>query len=195
MRLKPARSLVLFAIFSGIFAVAQQPDGGPPPPGQHAKSDQNGEWGGGMRSGFHIGPPGIWWHNADLIQKLTLTADQQKRMDDILQQNRSQLVDLRTNLQKQETLIEPMLAADQPDTNKILAQVDVTIQARAELEKATARMLLSLRSVLTADQWSKLQSEERENRRMFMRHGGPPGSPGSGPGHAGPGGPGGGEEL
>jgi Spy/CpxP family protein refolding chaperone len=185
MRLKPALSLVLFAAFSGICAVAQQPDGGPPPPGQHGKPDQNGEWGGGLRSGFHFGPPGIWWHNADLIQKLTLTADQQKRMDDILQQNRTQLVDLRTNLQKQEILIEPMLAVDQPDTNKILAQVDVTVQARAELEKATARMLLGIRNVLTQEQWSKLQTEERENRRMFMRRGGPPGGPGGpgGPGH------------
>lgn len=185
MRLKPARSFVLFVAFSGIFANGQQPDGGPPPPGQHAKGDPNGEWGGGLRPAFHFGPPGIWWHNPDLIQKLTLTADQQKRMDDIMQQNRSQLMDLRTNLQKQETIIEPMLAADQPDTNKILAQVDVAVQARAELEKAAARMLLSIRNVLTPDQWNKLQTEERENRRIFMRRGGPPGGPGGsvGPGH------------
>lgn len=189
MRLKPALSLVLLAIISGAFIVAQQPDGAPPPSGQHGKAGQNGGgWGGGLHSGLHIGPPGIWWHNADLIQKLSLTADQQKRMDDILQQNRTQLMDLRTNLQKQETLIEPMLAVDQPDTNKILAQVDVTVQARAELEKATARMLLSIRNVLTTDQWSKLQTEERENHRMFMRRGGPP----DGSGHP-PGGPGGGE--
>ncbi len=47
-----------------------------------------------MRSGVRIGPPGIWWHNADLVQKLTLTPDQQKKMDDILQQSRLQLIDL-----------------------------------------------------------------------------------------------------
>jgi len=194
MRLKAALSLVLLAIISGTFAVAQQPDGAAPPPGQHGKADPNGGgWGGGLRSGFRIGPPGIWWHNPDLVQKLILTADQQKRMDDILQQNRTQLMDLRTNLEKQEMLIEPMLAVDQPDTNKILSQVDVAVQARAELEKATARMLLSIRNVLTPDQWSKLQTEERENRRMFMRRGGPQGGSG-GPGHP-PGGPGGGEEL
>jgi len=192
MRLKPALSLVLFATFSGVFVVAQQPDGGSPPmtSGQHARPDQNrGGWGEGMRPGFHIGPPGIWWHNPDLVQKLTLTADQQKRMDDILQQNRSQLMDLRTNLEKQEMLIEPMLAVDQPDTNKILAQIDLTAQARAELEKANAKMLLGIRNVLTPDQWSKLQTEERENRRMYMRRGNPSGGQG-GPSH-----PPGGEEL
>jgi Spy/CpxP family protein refolding chaperone len=199
MRLKPLNSLVLFATLTGAFVVAQQPDGAPPAsPGQRApRTDQNrGGWGEGMHAGFHIGPPGIWWHNADLTEKLALTPDQQKRMDDIFQQNRSQLIDLRANVEKQEKLMGPMLAADQPDTNKILAQIDLTVQARAELEKASAKMLLGIRNVLTPDQWSKLQAAERESRRMFMRRGDTPGGPG-GSGHppapGGPGGPGGDE--
>jgi Spy/CpxP family protein refolding chaperone len=193
MRLHPLHSLVLFATLTGAYVVAQQPDSAPPAsPGQHApRADQNhGGWGEGMHPGFHIGPPGMWWHNPDMIEKLTLTADQQKRMDDIFQQNRSQLADLRTNVEKQEQLMGPMLAADQPDTNKILAQIDLTVQARAELEKASAKMLLGIRNVLTPDQWSKLQAAERENRRMYMRRGGTPGGPGGsghppGPGSAG----------
>ena len=195
MRLKTALSLALFATLSGTLVIAQQPDGGPPPmgPGQHSgKMDQSreGGWGGGMRSGFRIGPPGMWWHNPDIIQKLTLTPDQQKRMDDILQQSRLQLIDLRANLEKQELLMEPMLASNPPDTNKILAQIDHTAQARAELEKANAKMLLGIRNVLTPDQWTKLQTEGRENRRPRMRRdGNAPGGPGgSGPAPAGPGG-------
>jgi Spy/CpxP family protein refolding chaperone len=157
-----------------------------------------GGWGEGMHSGFRLGPPGIWWHNPDLIQKLTLTPDQQKRMDDILQQSRLQLIDLRANVEKQELLLEPMLAANPPDTNKVLAQIDHIAQARAELEKANAKMLLAIRNVLTPDQWTKLQTEERDNRRMRMRRGDMPGGPG-GPGGSGrppgPGGPGGPEGI
>lgn len=156
-------------------------------PGQNAgKMDQNhGGWGGGMHPGFRIGPPGIWWHNPDLIQKLNLTPDQQKRMDDILQQSRLQLIDLRANVEKQEVLMEPMLAANPPDTNKILAQIDHTAQARAELEKANAKMLLGIRNILTPDQWTKLQAEERDRRGRMRREGGTPGSsrgPGGGEG-------------
>jgi Spy/CpxP family protein refolding chaperone len=191
MCLKPSLSLVLLTALSGPFLIAQQPDGGPPPvgPGQNAgKMDQNRGWGGGMHSGFRIGPPGIWWHNPDLIQKLNLTPDQQKRMDDILQQSRLQLIDLRANVEKQEVLMEPMLAANPPDTNKILAQIDHTAQARAELEKANAKMLLGIRNVLTPDQWTKLQAEQRDRRGMRMRReGGTPGGSGA------PTGPGGGE--
>lgn len=187
MRFRSLPSLVLVATLSSAFVIAQQPDGPPPPMGGSSQSpDARGGWGFGMRSGLRVGPPGIWWHNPDLIQKLTLTPDQQKRMDDIFQQSRLQLVDLKANVEKQELLMEPMLAANPPDTNKILAQIDRTAQARAELEKANAKMLLGIRNVLTPDQWTKLQAEERDNRRNRMIHGGPRGS-----GPVGPGGPGG----
>jgi Spy/CpxP family protein refolding chaperone len=197
MRLKPILSLVLLSTFSGAFAIAQQPDGGPPP-GQASGRDQGrGGWGEGMRSGLRVGPPGIWWHNPDLVQKLTLTPDQQKKMDDILQQSRLQLIDLRANVEKQEILMEPMLAANPPDTNKVLAQIDKTAQARAELEKANAKMLLGIRNVLTPDQWTKLQTEERDNRRSRMRPGGGSGGPqgSSRPAGAGAPGDGGGSSL
>jgi Spy/CpxP family protein refolding chaperone len=179
MRCKTIHSLVLLASLSGAFLTAQQPDGGPP-------SGAGGpRWGEEMHSGLRIGPPGIWWHNPDLVQKLTLTPDQQKRMDDIMQQSRLQLIDLRANVEKQELLIEPMLAANPPDTTKVLAQIDRTAQARAELEKAIGKMLLSIRTVLTPDQWTKLQAEERDNRRSRMHNGmrgtapAPPGGPGA----------------
>jgi len=124
----------------------------------------------GMRPDFRIAPPGMWWKNPDLVQKLTLTADQQKRMDDIFQKSRLDLIDLKAALERQEVLLQPMLAENPPDTNKVLAQIDKVAQARANLEKGNARMLLGIRGVLSPDQWTKLQTEGRENRhRMMMR--------------------------
>jgi periplasmic protein CpxP/Spy len=113
-----------------------------------------------MERAFHLGPHGRWWNNPELVQKLGLTADQQKKMEAIFQQNRPSLMDLSASLHKEETSMEPLLAADQPDEGKILAQIDRVAQARAELEKANARMLLGLRRVLTPDQWKTLQAEE-----------------------------------
>jgi Spy/CpxP family protein refolding chaperone len=119
----------------------------------------------------------MWWKNPDIIQKLTITPDQKKRMDDIFQQSRLQLVDLKANLERQQLLLEPMLDANPPDTNRILAQIDKTAQARAELEKANAKMLLGIRTVLTPDQWTKLQTEERDNRNMMFKFKRMPGGP------------------
>ena len=100
-----------------------------------------------------------WWNNPQLVEKLGVSQDQIKKMDDIFQQHRLKLIDLNASLQKAEATMEPLMAADQPDEAKIVAQIDRVAQARAELEKANARMLLGIRQVLTPDQWKKLQQE------------------------------------
>jgi Spy/CpxP family protein refolding chaperone len=130
--------------------------------------------GGGMGAAFHIGPPGMWWKNPSLVQKLTLTPEQTKKMDDIFQSSRIQLIDLHANVEKQNALLEPLLSANPPDTAKALAQIDKVAQARAELEKGNAKMLLGIRGVLTPDQWTKLHAQP----------GRPQGAPG-GPGQPG----------
>jgi Spy/CpxP family protein refolding chaperone len=117
-----------------------------------------------MERAFHAGPPGRWWMDPALVQKLSLTPDQQKRIDDLFQQSRLKLIDLSAALQKQEAILDPLLEADKPDESQVLAQIDRVAQARAELEKANARMLLGFRVVLTLDQWKKLQTEEPPRR-------------------------------
>ena len=108
---------------------------------------------------MHVGPPGKWWSDPRFVQILGLTPDQQKRMDDVFNQNRLKLIDLSAALQKEEAILEPLLAADRPDEPKILLQIDRVAQARAELEKGNARMLLGLRGVLTQEQWKRLQAD------------------------------------
>lgn len=117
-----------------------------------------------MERAFHGGPPGRWWMDPMLVQKLGLTADQQKRIDTLFQQSRLKLIDLSAGVQKEEALLEPLLEADRPDESQVLAQIDRVAQARAELEKANARMLLGFRGVLTLEQWKKLQSERPPGR-------------------------------
>jgi len=113
-----------------------------------------------MERAFRPGPPGRWWTDPALVQKLALTADQQKRIDSLFQQSRLKLIDLSAGVQKEEAVLEPLLEGDRPDESQVLAQIDRIAQARAELEKANARMLLGFRGVLTLDQWKKLQAEE-----------------------------------
>jgi periplasmic protein CpxP/Spy len=154
--------LFLIALGCAAILAAQPPPGdhdghwgeiaqGPPPP-------QNPNRPPGER-GFRPGPPGRWWMDPELVQKLGLTADQQKRIDTLFQQNRLKLIDLSAEVQKQEAILEPLLEADHPDEAQVLAQIDRVAQARADLEKANARMLLGFRGVLSVDQWKKLEAE------------------------------------
>jgi Spy/CpxP family protein refolding chaperone len=97
--------------------------------------------------------------NSAVVQRLGLTDEQRKKMEDLFQQNRLKLIDLSASLQKEEAILEPLLAADRLEEGKIVTQIDRIAQARAELEKANARMLVGFRSVLSLEQWSKLQME------------------------------------
>jgi Spy/CpxP family protein refolding chaperone len=123
-----------------------------PPPMEHRRPP--------MERALHMGPHGRWWNDPAFVKMLSLSADQQKRMEDIFEQNRPKLMDLSNELKTQETTMTPLLEADQPDEGKVLAQIDQIAQARAQLEKANARMLLGLRRVLTQDQWKKLQAND-----------------------------------
>lgn len=123
-----------------------------------------------MERAFRMGPRGRWWDNPDISQKLGLSADQQKKMDDIFQQSRLKLIDEHAAVEKEETILEPLLAAEQPDEARILAQIDKVAQSRAELEKANARMLLGLRGVLTTAQWKTLQTLGPRPGERFDRH-------------------------
>jgi Spy/CpxP family protein refolding chaperone len=127
----------------------------------HSHGGFHGEQGGfrgGEQGGFHIGPGGMWWKNPMVVQRLTLTPDQVKRMDSIFQESRIQLIDLHANVQKAEVMLEPLLSANPLDMARAQAQIDKVADARADLEKANAKMLLGIRAVLTPDQWTKLHT-------------------------------------
>jgi len=112
-------------------------------------------------TGFkNLGPSGTWWRDTKYVAILSLTSEQQKRMDDVFQQSRIRLIDLTANLDREEAILEPMLKADRLDEIMVTAQIDKVANARAELEKANAKMLLGIRQVLTPEQWTKLNSSK-----------------------------------
>jgi Spy/CpxP family protein refolding chaperone len=111
--------------------------------------------------------PGTWWNNSEMVTRLNLTKEQQKKMDDIFQQFRLTLIDLNAALSKEELIMDPLIAAERLDEVKILAQIDRIAQARAELEKANSRMLLAIRQSLTMEQWAKIQASPNTYRGVL----------------------------
>ena len=158
---------VLFAataLAMGTLAWGQGPGlAGPPEMGPHRPPME--------RSFEGPGPFGRWWNNPRMVEKLKLTDDQRKAFDQILLEHKEKLIDLRANLEKAELPMHALMDAEQPDEAKILAQIDKTVQARAELEKANARFLLALRAKLTPEQWKQMK-EMRESHPP-MGEGGP----------------------
>ena len=174
--MKRSRALLLVGtlLLAAPVLVAQMPMGGNP---------QDGD---GRMGHMHILPPGTWWREPAVIQMLNLTQDQQKKLDETFLQSRIQLVQMHASLEEEQLKLEPLLNANPPDQNRTMAEISRIADLRAELEKADAKMLLSMRAVLTTDQWTKLQDERRQRHQgMRQQHGpygpgmqGGPGSPG-----------------
>ena len=101
--------------------------------------------------------PGKWWKDSDLMKRIGVSDDQVTKIEKIFQDHRLHLIDLHADLEKQEAILEPLVEADQPVESQVAAQIDKVAQARANLEKSDAMMLLAIRRVLTVDQWKKLR--------------------------------------
>jgi Spy/CpxP family protein refolding chaperone len=113
-------------------------------------------------------PPGRWWNDPNIAQSIGLSAAQIKKMNDAFNGARDHLIDLDAAVRKAEGGLQPLLDSDPIDRDKVLSQIDRLTQAKAELEKAHAQLLLDLRLQLTHDQWVKLTT---------LRPPGPPGPP------------------
>jgi periplasmic protein CpxP/Spy len=106
--------------------------------------------------GLQTGLADRWWKNPAAAQYLGLTADQQRKMDDVFQRSREILTNLSFTLEREESRLERLVAVEPLDEAGIAAQIDRVAEARAELEKANGRMLLGIRKQLTPEQWGKL---------------------------------------
>lgn len=138
---------------TGIFALLLTPalgvanaQMGGPPPGPRPP----------MQRAFHMRME-RWWDNPRMVKRLDITPEQQQSMDKIYLDHKLKLIDLHAKLEQQELLMGPLLGADHPNEGKILSQIDAVAQARANVEKEFARMLLGIRSQLTLEQWKKLK--------------------------------------
>jgi len=156
-------SALAVVLIGGALAVAQGPGGGMPPGPMMAQH----------RTPFEqaMGNMGRWWNNPRMIERLKLTDDQRKAMDQILFDHREKLIDLKANLERAELAMQPLLSADQPDRPAIEAQIDKVVAARADLERANARFLLDIRVKLTPDQWKQLKDMRTHEMGRMRDHG------------------------
>jgi protein CpxP len=138
--------LLIFLLLPGVL-MAQKPPVPPSPPPPPA---------------LEIGK---WWKNSEIVKKLQISETQVKQIEQIFLDHRLKLVELRAELERREIALKPLLAADQPDDARVMAQTDRVAAARGDLEKANTLMMLAIRRALSTEQWKKLE-EIRASRRL-----------------------------
>jgi Spy/CpxP family protein refolding chaperone len=111
------------------------------------------------RMGLQLGLAGRWWDDHGTVRKLSLNNDQQRHMDTIFEANKPTLINLYTNLQRQEVNLAGLSHADLQDETKVFAAIDRVSQARSDLEKEKAHYLLQIRQQLNPQQLEALDRQ------------------------------------
>lgn len=133
---------------------------------------------------------GGWESRQGMMEKLNLTDEQSKKLDDIRYQHQKKAITMRADLEGARLDLGRLMRADTPDRRAIEAQIDKLSAARTSLEKDRVGQMLEMRAVLTPEQLKTWRSMRGGMRGM---HGGMPhmmrfepgmrgGDGGSGPG-------------
>lgn len=104
-------------------------------------------------------PPGRWWHRAEIVSALSLSEEQQSRLDGIFAAAANDLIDAKADVEKGEIALRSEL--DQPSLNrdnirKVAARLN---EARNRKFTRELMMLVDMRSVLSDQQWNRMRAE------------------------------------
>ncbi len=113
-------------------------------------------------------PDGKWWKRPRLAAEIHLTPEQSREIEKIFVQARTRLIDLKADLEKKQLALQSSMDDQTVDRKAVERQIEAVENARAELQKARALMILDMKQVLKPDQWERLrqlQQEMRERRQ------------------------------
>ncbi len=114
------------------------------------------------------GPRGKTMQMRDFIDDLDLTPEQQAKMVDLRFAHRQELLPLERDLQKKRIELENELSKENPNLQIVDKLSDEISAIKAKIKKSRLHFLLSLKSVLTPEQWQKAKEQfiEREGGRF-----------------------------
>lgn len=112
-------------------------------------------------------PGGKWWRMPEVVKKLVLTSEEQQKLDDQFVQSRRRMIDLKSNVKKEELELAIILDQKNFDESACMAQYKKLDSARDKLSNERFRFLVEVRKLLGLDRYRQLKTEFR-NRRMHQ---------------------------
>ena len=102
----------------------------------------------------------------DMLEKLNLTIEQEKQMQDLRFDLEKQRIDFRAKLQTERLKLRQLSLADEPNKKKIHAQIDKIGSIEVKIEKARVDHRLSARKILNEEQFKifRMGMHQRQGR-------------------------------
>ena len=106
-------------------------------------------------------PPGKWWEDPRLAERLALSEEQQATIRDIVYEHARRMIDLKADVEMAGLDLATVVNTEEFDEPAVRSSYTAFQTARRELENERFEMLVAVRRVLTAEQWSTLQELRR----------------------------------
>jgi hypothetical protein len=103
-------------------------------------------------------PPGKWWRKPEVVNALSLSADQQEKLESVWRAASSDLIDARAEVEKQNIALRAELDRPQLDRRAVQAAAARLNAARGRLFDRELMMLVDMRTVLTDAQWGRMRA-------------------------------------
>lgn len=116
----------------------------------------------------------------EVAEQIGATPEQRKKIEDAFYASHQERIDLKAKKAKAGLELKRLLHADTLDEKAVGKATEALVSAESALRRNQIDLMVSLRKVLTADQWATLEQLRRDGRRS-----------GHGGGHGGKGGKGG----
>ena len=114
-------------------------------------------------------PGGKWWKMPEVVKKLGITSEEQQKLDDLYVQSRRRMIDLKSNVKKEELELTIILDQKNFDESACMDQYKKLDSARDKLSNERFKFLVEVRKLLGLDRYRQLKTEFRNHRKHQMK--------------------------
>src|SRR5262249_37710283 len=114
-------------------------------------------------------PDGKWWKNPGFAAEIGLTPEQTSEIEKIFVRSRTRLIDLKADLEKKQLVLQECMEDKGADRKAVEKKIEAVENARAELQKTRALMILDMKQVLKPEQWERLMQKQQERRERMQQ--------------------------
>lgn len=115
-------------------------------------------------------PGGEWWKMPQVADKLALTQGEKEKLDTMYLQHRRQMIDLRSQIEKERLELEHLLDNSTFDAAACMGRFKKLQEAHANLTTERFRFLVQVRELLGPERFQQLKAEFQQPR-MKRKHG------------------------
>ena len=111
-------------------------------------------------------PPGRWWEDQRVANRIGLTDKQQVRIREVVYQHARRMIDLKADVDKAGLDLAGTVDQRDFDPAPVRAAFAHFQAARHKLETERFEMLLEVRQILTYEQWQRIEEMKRRLQQM-----------------------------